>query len=61
MNFKVYNRYGEMVFETYEQSIGWDGTFRNRDENSGVFQWVLEYNLANGNAGILKGNTTLIR
>lgn len=61
MNFKIYNRYGEMVFETYEQSIGWDGTFRNRDENSGVFQWVLEYNLANGNAGILKGNTTLIR
>lgn len=61
MNFKVYNRYGEMVFETYDQSIGWDGTFRNRDENSGVFQWVLEYNLANGNSGILKGNTTLIR
>jgi gliding motility-associated-like protein len=61
MNFKIYNRYGEMVFETFEQMIGWDGTFRGKDENSGVFTWVLEYNMVNGNAGILKGNTTLIR
>jgi gliding motility-associated-like protein len=61
LNFKVYNRYGEMVFETFEQMIGWDGTFRGKDENSGVFTWVLEYNMVNGNAGILKGNTTLIR
>ncbi len=61
LNFKVYNRYGEMVFETFDQMIGWDGTFRGKDENSGVFTWVLEYNMVNGNAGILKGNTTLIR
>lgn len=61
MNFAIYNQYGQQVFETSNQSIGWDGTFHNKDENPGVFVWVLEYTLINGNGGNLKGNTTLIR
>ena len=61
MRFSVYNRYGQKVFETTDQNIGWDGTHHNKDVNQGVFTWVLEYNLLNGSGGILKGNTTLIR
>jgi gliding motility-associated-like protein len=61
MNFKVYNRYGELVFEASDQNIGWDGKFKNRDENPGVFVWVLEYTFITGNGGVLKGNTTLVR
>ena len=59
--FAIYNRYGEMVFETYDQKIGWDGTFRGREENPGVFFWKLNYNLEDGNSGEKKGNTTLVR
>lgn len=61
MHFVVYNRYGEVVFETTEQSIGWDGTYRNRDENPGLFTWVLHYEFLNGKSGVQKGNTTLVR
>ena len=61
INFTIYNRYGEVVFFTTDQSIGWDGTFKNQEENPGVFTWVLNYNLSNGKMGLLKGNTTLIR
>ena len=61
LNFTIYNRYGQKVFETLDQNIGWDGTYLGKDENSGVFTWVLEYNMVNNSAGILKGNTTLIR
>lgn len=57
----VYNRYGEVVFETTDQNIGWDGTFKGRDENPGVFTWVLQYDFITGDRGIQKGNTTLIR
>ena len=57
----VYNRYGEIVFETTDQRIGWDGTFKNREENPGVFTWVLYYEFLNGKTGSQKGNTTLIR
>ena len=61
VKFSIYNRYGQKVFETDDQNIGWDGTFNGRDENSGVFAWLLEYQLVNGRTGLLKGNTTLIR
>lgn len=57
----IYNRYGERIFETTDQNIGWDGTFLNRDENPGVFTWVLHYTTEDEKKGILKGNTTLIR
>jgi len=57
----VYNRYGEVVFETTNQNIGWDGTFKNREENPGVFTWVLQYDFVTGKKGMQKGNTTLIR
>jgi gliding motility-associated-like protein len=61
MDFSVYNRYGELVFKTTDQNIGWDGTFKNKEENPGVFTWVLHYNLVTGKSGFMKGNTTLVR
>ncbi len=61
MVFKIYNRYGELVFESHEQTFGWDGTYKGKDENPGVFTWVLEYHLLNGSAKVVSGNTTLIR
>ncbi|UKN00914.1 PKD domain-containing protein [Paracrocinitomix mangrovi] len=61
MTLTIYNRYGQKIFECDNQGIGWDGTFLGREENSGVFAWVLEYKLFNGTTGVLKGNTTLIR
>jgi len=61
MKFVIYNRYGEKVFETSDQNIGWDGKFKNRDENPGVFVWVLEYTVLTGKGGLLSGNTTLVR
>ena len=61
MNFVIYNRYGERVFESSDQNIGWDGTFKGKDENPGVFVWVLEYTFINGSGGVMSGNTTLVR
>lgn len=61
MSLVIYNRYGEAIFETTDQNIGWDGTFMNREENPGVFTWVLFYDLITGEKGKQQGNTTLIR
>lgn len=61
MSFQVFNRYGELVFQSDDQRIGWDGTYKNRDENPGVFTWVLYFTFEDGELGMLKGNTTLIR
>lgn len=61
ISFVVFNRYGERIFETNDQQIGWDGTFLNQDENPGVFTWLLFYTTQDGKNGRMKGNTTLIR
>ena len=61
IHFVIYNRYGEVVFESSDQNIGWDGTFKNKPENPGVFTWVLHYDFYTGDKGMQKGNTTLMR
>lgn len=61
MNFKVYNRYGQLVFETTEQSQGWDGTQNGRPLNPGNFVWVLDVRFAEGMQERLTGDVTLVR
>ena len=61
MYFAIYNRYGELIFETSDQNIGWDGTYLNRPQNPGVFTWILQYEFLTGKRGKQKGNTTLFR
>jgi len=61
MKFTVYNRYGQLVFQTDNQNNGWDGSFNGKPENPGVFVWTLEYTFLNYTTGSQKGNTTLIR
>ena len=61
MRFRVYNRYGQQVFDTDKQDRGWDGTFKGKPENPGVFVWTLEYKFNTGKKGQLSGNATLVR
>ncbi|MBI3134404.1 MAG: gliding motility-associated C-terminal domain-containing protein [Bacteroidetes bacterium] len=61
MHFVIYNRYGQLVFESFDQKIGWDGYLNGRPENPGVFVWYLEYTLVDGSSNSKKGNLTLIK
>jgi gliding motility-associated-like protein len=61
MTFSVYNQYGQKVFEGYNQSSGWDGTFQSKPVNPGVFVYVLIYNAGGAEDLILKGNVTLVK
>jgi gliding motility-associated-like protein len=61
MNFRVFNRYGQLVFETTDQNEGWDGTFNGNRLNQGVFAYTLEYTLVNGVSGEKEGSVTLIK
>jgi len=57
----IYNRYGEKVFESNDLSTGWNGTYKGKPENTGVFAYYLEYKYSNGEKGSLKGNITLVK
>jgi len=59
--FKLFDRWGEMVFETTDLNFAWDGTFRNIPVNAGVFMWTLEGFLSNKKEVKKHGSTTLIR
>ena len=66
-SFQVYDRWGEQVF--YKQNIpagageteGWDGTFRGRIMNSGVYVYIAEVEYKDGRTILFRGDVTLIR
>lgn len=61
MNFKVFNRYGQLVFETKNQSDGWDGSDNGTALNPGTFVYTLDVTFAEGRSETFTGNVTLVR
>ncbi len=61
MHFRIYNRYGQLVFETRDIAVGWDGTHNGAEVNQGVFTWVLTYNFFGKEEEVISGNVTLFR
>ena len=58
----IYNRWGELVFETTDGSEGWDGTFRDNAQPMGVYVYYVEYfNYCAQDMKKLIGNVTLVR
>ena len=65
-SFKVFDRWGELVYEDGKfmvnvESRGWDGRWRDKDCDSGVYVWTLEVEYIDGVVDQIHGNTTLIR
>jgi gliding motility-associated-like protein len=58
---RVFNRWGELIFESESQGISWDGTQRNKPLNTAVFAYVLTYTNDSGIDQRKTGNVTLIK
>jgi len=62
LDFKVFNRWGQMVFHSRDWTKKWDGKINGILQSPGVFVWMLEYtNIVTGKKHFEKGTTTLIR
>jgi gliding motility-associated-like protein len=60
--FKIYNRWGECVFETNNQYEKWDGTYKNTIQPLGVYVWDISIiNKLTGNRKQMSGNATLLK
>lgn len=57
---QIFNRYGQLVFETTDFLIGWDGTMNGNKLNPGVFAYIITYNFYGKDSQTLKGNVTLV-
>ena len=47
MDLRIYNRYGQMVFQTSDPMEGWDGTFKGVPQSMDVYTYTLVIQLSN--------------
>jgi gliding motility-associated-like protein len=60
--FAVYNRWGQLVYETENMNEGWDGMFKGKIADPGVFGYYMKAKCnEEGDEIFKKGNVTLIR
>lgn len=61
--FKVFNRYGQLMFTTTDAKTGWDGRFNGQQQDLGTyFYWLkVTFDKPGGNEELYKGDISLIR
>lgn len=61
-NMKIFERGGQLVFETNDKNKGWDGTLKGTGFSSSVFIYLITYKDINSpTTELLKGTLVLIR
>lgn len=59
---RVYDRWGELLFESRNPDTCWDGSFRGKSLSSGVYVWTIAfYSEALHRQKVISGDITLIR
>lgn len=59
--FRVFNRFGEMVFESKNFEDGWDGTYKGEKADIGTYMYMLQMTDRFGAEQVLKGDVILMR
>jgi gliding motility-associated-like protein len=58
---RIFNRWGEKIFESRDVTVGWDGKFKGVDAPLETYVWTLTYVYGAGIQKSLTGNMTLLR
>lgn len=61
LNFKIFNRWGQLVFESSSLEVGWDGTFNGKDAEMDAYGYVVTATFIDGSSTRKQGNVTLLR
>lgn len=61
VDYKVYNKWGELIFSSNGDLIGWDGNYKGEPAPIGVYTWTFVVTLENGNVIKKSGDVTLMR
>jgi gliding motility-associated-like protein len=59
--FKVYNRFGQLLFSTTQWMKGWDGRYKNNYQPIGSYVWSLGYIEKDGSTKVLNGSVLIIK
>lgn len=58
---RIYNRWGENIFESTDQRFKWDGTYKGMMVTDDVYVWVIDYTAITGFSERKTGHITVIR
>jgi gliding motility-associated-like protein len=59
--FRIFNRWGQLIFETKTDRPGWNGTLKGNPVSSQVVVWMLEGLGADNKIYTRKGTSVLVR
>jgi gliding motility-associated-like protein len=61
LEFQIYNRWGELIYTTNDNTECWDGTQNGDPVNTGVYVYKLNVTLSNGEEVQDSGNVNVVR
>lgn len=61
LDFRIFNRWGQVVFETSDLEGFWNGEFKGRPQDMGVFVYSIRAITKDGDEIVHAGNVTLVR
>lgn len=59
--FRIFNRWGELVFQTSDIEKGWNGQYNGKSQPMGTYVYVIDAKTSTGKPFYKQGNVTLIR
>ena len=59
--FEVYNRWGEVVFESNKPGDGWDGKYKGKLAQFGTYSWKVSYDVTDQGTTKADGHVTLVK
>ncbi len=60
-NFRVYNEWGNEVFVSQSQSVGWDGRYKGKEQPAGSYVWIFTGTTMDGEPVNVSGSVTILR
>ena len=60
-NFYIFNRWGELIFESHSKFEPWNGTYKGNLVQNGVYVWRLEFKDINGENHTKIGHVNVIK
>jgi len=60
IHMSIYNRWGEMIFESFGVNDAWDGSFKGQPVMEGVYIYMIDAEATDGEHTYLNGNVTVM-
>lgn len=61
IDFRIFDRWGNLIFQSSDKNFKWDGIYKSKPCNSGIYAYICTVTYTDGKTKNLSGNITLLR